>query len=70
MHNHAASINNILMIFSSPGRSPEELMHYPSGDIEVFKSAYLLNHSMDLVYIGTMIDIGSQFRSAISCSGL
>ena len=43
-------------IFSSPGRSPEELMFYPPAlastfTLNFFKSSYFLNHLMDLVHI-------------------
>ena len=64
-------------IFSSPGRSPEVLMHYPRRRrwrrrqrphlrLSFFNGLYFPNHTMDLVHIW----YDNMYRSSISCHGL
>ena len=46
-------------LFSSPGQSPEELMHYPQRKCcSLFKGLYFPNDLMDLVRICIITDIG------------
>ena len=52
-----AKVASLIYCICSPGRSPEELMHYlalasaSTFTLKFFKSSYFLNRLMDLVHI-------------------